>query len=94
MFEPHLEYEALVCCLEQFLELLLLTLLCVEQGQHYHVHASHELLVPWILRPGLTQAVVIDDDASAGLHGWYKILEKFDGVRGRVIVEDPSEEVN
>lgn len=37
--------------------------------------------------------MIVDNDAGSWLQGRYKILEEFDGVRGRIVMKDPSEVV-
>ena len=90
----YLENKPITSSLEQVPELDLSALLRVEQSQHDQVHTTHDNLVPRVLLTGLEEAVVVDDDASAGLKSGNQVLEKLDGVGGRVIVHDPAEKVD
>lgn len=77
----HLEHKSLICHAEQLPKFGLGALLCVEQREHDHVHAAHDLLIPGVLLARLAQAVVVDDDARARLEGRHEILENLDSVR-------------
>ena len=90
----HLENEPIPRGRKQRAELLLGALLRVEQREHDHVHAAHDALVPGVLAARLAQAVVVDEDAGAGLEGGHQVLEDADGVGSRVVVHDPAEEVD
>ena len=92
--ETNLEHEALISSLEEVLKLLLSPLLGVEKHHHDHVHAAHHLFVPRVLGPGHPEAVVINNNAGAGLEGWDEVLENLDGIGSRVVVDDPAEEVD
>lgn len=80
---------------EQLSELGLGTLLRVEQTEHHDIHAAHDLFVPGVFLPRpLKQAVIINNDAGARLEGGDEVAEDLERVGGRVIVEDPAEEVD
>jgi len=90
----HLENVSRVGSSKQRPELVLVALLRVEQREHDQVHAAHNLLVPRVLGPGRAEAVVVDDDARAGLERRDQVLQDLDGVGGRVVVDDPAEVVD
>lgn len=89
-----LEDEAVAYRPEQVPELSLGALLGVDQGQHDHVHAAHEPVVPRVLLARLAQAVVVDDHAGARLECGDQVAQDTDRVGGRVVVEDPPEVVD
>jgi hypothetical protein len=92
--ETNLEHKALISSLKEVLKLLLGPLLGVEEHHHDHVHAAHHLFVPRVLGPRHPETVVINNNAGAGLEGWDEVLENLDGIGGRVVVDDPAEEVD
>lgn len=92
--ETHLEHKPVSGRLEQRAELGLGPLLRVQQRQHDNIHAAHDAVVPGGLVARLAQAVVVDQDAGAGLEGGNKVLEEADGVGGGVVVHDPAEVVD
>jgi hypothetical protein len=90
----HLKDKAVPGSLEKIFKLGLGTLLRVQERKHDGIHAAHDPLVPWVLLAWLSQAVVVDDDARPRLESRDQVLEDSDGIRSRVVVDDPAEVVD